>query len=210
LLDGDWDYDESIDNMYNYDDLLRCFRDESFNGEWFLTADIARLGKDRTVIGVWRGLELVQVIELRKKKVNEVIETIRELLTQRNIKLANVIADEDGVGGGVCDYLRCRGFLNGGRASKPDKFINLKAECYFKLAEYIEYNKILLLKSHKEVLVKELDMIRRRRPEQDGRLAIISKEEIQRIHGISPDYADMVMMRMYFELYPNYGKYSYV
>ena len=28
LLDGDWDYDESIDNMFNYDDLLRCFREE--------------------------------------------------------------------------------------------------------------------------------------------------------------------------------------
>jgi hypothetical protein len=152
----------------------------------------------------------VQVIELRKKKVNEIIATIRELINHRGVKLANVIADEDGVGGGVCDFLRCRGFVNGSRASKPDKFMNLKVECYFKLAEYVEYNKVLLLQSHKDILVKELDMIRRRRPEQDGRLAIIGKEEIQRIHGVSPDYADMVMMRMYFELYPNYGKYSYV
>ncbi len=28
-------------------------------------------------------------------------------------------------------------------------------------------------------------------------------------NGKSPDYADAIMMRMYFELFPNYGSYSW-
>ena len=37
-----------------------------------------------------------------------------------------------------------------------------------------------------------------------------SKDEIKKHHGVSPDYADAIMMRMYDVLLPNYGKYSYV
>ena len=210
LLEGDWDYDESIDNLFNYDDLLRCFRDEELQGEMYVTADIARLGKDRTTIGVWRGLQLLHVVEYRKNRINEVVEAIRELTKKHHVRLSNVICDEDGVGGGAVDGLSCRGFQNGARAKHPDKFMNMKAECYFKLAEMIEQNKVILPASNRETIVKELDMIRRRHPDADSRLSVTSKEEIQRLHGMSPDYADMVMMRMYFELHPNYGKYSYI
>jgi len=210
LLDGDWEYDESIDNLYQYDDLVRCFRDEESKGDKYISADIARLGKDRTVICVWHGLHLIEIHELRKQPITTVVTTIRQLCDRHAIKLSNVIVDEDGVGGGCCDMLRCRGFLNGGRAKQPDKFTNQKAECYFKLAELIEQNKVVFkTASFRDVIVQELDMIRRRTPEADGKLAVISKDEIARMHGKSPDYADAIMMRMYFELFPNYGSYSW-
>lgn len=210
LLYGDWEYDESIDNLYQYDDLVRCFRDEESKGDKYISADIARLGKDRTVICVWHGLHLIEIHELRKQPITTVVTNIRELVTKHGIRLANVICDEDGVGGGVVDSLKCRGFLNGGRAKQPDKFTNQKAECYFKLAELIEQNKVVFkVDRFRDVIVQELDMIRRRTPEADGKLAVISKDEIARMHGKSPDYADAIMMRMYFELFPNYGSYSW-
>jgi len=59
LLEGDWDYDETKDRLYNYDDLLRCFRlsnNDKSNNDNFITADIARMGDDRTVIVLWNGL----------------------------------------------------------------------------------------------------------------------------------------------------------
>jgi len=210
LLDGDWEYDESIDNLYQYDDLVRCFRDEESKGDKFISADIARLGKDRTVICVWHGLHLIEIHELRKQPITTVVTNIRELVTKHSIKLSNVICDEDGVGGGVVDTLKCRGFLNGGRAKQPDRYVNQKAECYFKLAELIEQNKVVFkVDRFRDVIVQELDMIRRRTPEADGKLAVISKDEIARMHGKSPDYADAIMMRVYFELFPNYGSYSW-
>jgi len=142
----------------------------------------------------------------------ETLERLPEIDRRRLLygDWSNVICDEDGVGGGVVDTLKCRGFLNGGRAKQPEKYINQKAECYFKLAELIEQNKVIFkVNAFRDVIVQELDMIRRRQPEADGKLAVISKEEIARMHGKSPDYADAIMMRMYFELFPNYGSYSW-
>lgn len=210
LLEGDWDYDESIDGLFSSSDVLRCFRDELTGGDMYITADIARFGKDRTVIGLWQGLTLVGITEFRRKPINEVVTYIRELARDKNVKLGNIIADEDGVGGGVVDGLKCRGFMNGSRAKHPEKYQNLKAECYYKLAEFIEFGKIVFHPlNYRDQITKELDMIRRKRPEADGKLSVTGKEEIARIHGISPDISDMIMMRMFFELFPNYGKYSY-
>lgn len=210
LLEGDWDYDESIDWLFKYDDLLRCFREELGTGEMYISADIARLGKDRTVICVWRGLQLVETHELHKKRVDEVVQYMRNLISSYSVKLSNVIADEDGLGSGAVDYLKCRGFQNQKRATKPETYINQKAECYYKLAELIEQGKVILPIAKRDIITKELDMIRRKRPEADGKLSVTGKDEIKALHGISPDYADAIMMRMYFELVPNYGRYSYV
>ena len=211
LLDGDWNYDDSNDALYTTDDVLRCFRESEQTGELFITADIARLGKDRSVIGLWRGLSLIQVIELRRKRVTEVADSIKNLANLKYVKLGNIIIDEDGVGGGVCDIVKgTRGFRNGSKATHPERFVNLKAECYFKLAEFIEFGRIVFPSEYRDVIVHELDMIRRKNPDGDSKLSVTSKDEIQRMHGVSPDYADMIMMRMFFELFPNYGKYSYV
>jgi hypothetical protein len=209
LLEGDWDYDETLDALFTTDDLLRCFRVASETGELYITADVARLGKDRTVIALWRGLSLIQITELRKKKIDETAAVIREIADYHKVKLSNVIADADGLGAGLVDVLKCREFRNGSRATKPERFVNLKAECFFKLAELIELNRITFPIQHRDTIVKELDLIRRKNPDGDGKLAVTGKEEIQRTHGMSPDYADAVAMRMFFELFPNYGRYSY-
>ena len=209
LLEGDWDYDETADALFITDDILRAFRDPQTDGELYITADVARLGKDRTVIALWRGLSLIHITELRKKKIDETASVIRQLADFNKVKLSNVIADADGLGAGLVDVLKCREFRNGSRATKPERFVNLKAECFFKLAEFIELNRMVFPQGHRDTIVKELDLIRRKNPDGDGKLAVTGKEEIQRTHGMSPDYADAIAMRMFFELFPNYGRYSY-
>ena len=209
LLEGDWDYDETADALFLTDDILRAFRDPQNEGELFITADVARLGKDRTVIALWRGLSLIHITELRKKRIDETAAVIRSIADHHKVKLSNTLADADGLGAGLVDVLKCREFRNGARATKPERFVNLKAECFFKLAEYIELNRVIFPQGHRDTIVKELDLIRRKNPDGDGKLAVTGKEEIQRTHGMSPDYADAIAMRMFFELFPNYGRYSY-
>ena len=206
---GIWEYDESADGLFGYEDMAHAFRDEKMSGDMYLTCDVARLGKDRTVIALWRGLECLEIHELRKQRVDEVVRVIRQLQSKHSVETRNVIADADGVGGGLCDVLRCREFMNGSRAVHPERFVHLKAECYYKLAERIESRSIVFPHTHRDTIMRELDMIKRKRPEADGKLSVSSKDEISRQHGVSPDYADALMMRMFFELYPNYGKYSY-
>jgi len=211
LLEGDWDFDESIDIMFKTDDVLRCFRNELLSGEKRITADIARLGQDRTVIGVWDGLSLIDIRTLTRVEITVTIDAIRELMAAHNVPLKNVLVDEDGIGGGVKDVMKCLGFQNGSKATQP-QYMNLKAECYYKLADLIEKGKVTMLVSaeYKDKIAAELDMIRRENVDKDGKLAVTPKDKLKLRHGISPDYADMLMMRAYFELKPNYGKYSFI
>ena len=211
LLEGDWDYDETKDRIYEYDDLLRCFRlpnNDKSNNDKFITADIARMGNDRTVIVLWNGLHAEKFIVLKHKPINEVVDTIRQLSESNGVRLSNVLCDEDGIGGGVVDFMKCKGFLNGSKAVR-DNYMNLKADCYFKLGELITTNSITFESTHKDTIIKELEMIRREKIDSDGKLRVTNKETLQKKYGISPDFADAIMMRAFYELKKNFGKYAF-
>jgi hypothetical protein len=208
LLEGDWDYDETKDRLYEYDDLLRCFRPSTTLGDKFITADIARMGDDRTVIIVWNNLHAEKFVVLKHKPINEVVDTINDLIKNHSVRLSNVLVDEDGIGGGCKDYLHCKGFLNGSKAVR-DNYMNLKSDCYFKLGELISSNAITFEGTHKDTIVKELEMIRREKIDSDGKLRVTNKEDLKKRHGISPDFADAIMMRAFYELKKNFGKYAF-
>jgi hypothetical protein len=53
-----------------------------------------------------------------------------------------------------------------------------------------------------ETIVEELEQIKGRDVEKDGKLKIVDKEEIKRNIGRSPDYADCLSMKMFFEIQP--------
>jgi len=211
LLEGDWEFDNSSDRLYMYDELMRCFREPMNVGEGYITADIARLGKDRTVLCVWKGLSCIDIVVLRQKRQDEVKAEIQRLMNQHGIRLSNVLADADGVGGGLVDSLRCREFMNGSKAVRGNQYMNLKADCYFRLGELIDKNEITLPIKWQEDIVKELELIRRVDPDKEGKLRVTSKDTIsQRTGGISPDIADAIMMRAFFELNRNYTKYAFI
>jgi hypothetical protein len=211
LLEGDWEFDNSSDRLYMYDELMRCFREPMNVGEGYITADIARLGKDRTVLCVWKGLSCIDIVVLRQKRQDEVKAEIQRLMNQHGIRLSNVLADADGVGGGLVDSLRCREFMNGSKAVRGNQYMNLKADCYFRLGELIDKNEITLPIKWQEDIVKELELVRRVDPDKEGKLRVTSKDTIsQRTGGISPDIADAIMMRAFFELNRNYTKYAFI
>jgi hypothetical protein len=211
LLEGDWEFDNSSDRLYMYDELMRCFREPMNVGEGYITADIARLGKDRTVLCVWRGLSCIDIVVLKQKRQDEVKAEIQRLMNEHSVRLSNVLADADGVGGGLADSLRCREFMNGSKAVRGTQYMNLKADCYFRLGELIDKNEITLPIKYQEDIIKELELVRRVDPDKEGKLRVTSKDTIsQRTGGISPDIADAIMMRAYFELNRNYNKYAFI
>jgi len=211
LLEGDWEFDNSSDRLYMYDELMRCFREPMNVGEGYITADIARLGKDRTVLCVWKGLSCIDIVVLKQKRQDEVKAEIQRLMNEHSVRLSNVLADADGVGGGLVDSLRCREFMNGSKAVRGTQYMNLKADCYFRLGELIDKNEITFPVRYQEDIIKELELVRRVDPDKEGKLRVTSKDTIsQRTGGISPDIADAIMMRAYFELNRNYTKYAFI
>ena len=127
--------------------------------------------------------------------------------------ISQVIADEDGVGGGVVDILGCKGFVNGSKPIEENNTIvqyqNLKSQCYFHLANKINANEIYIqaTESQKEFITQELEQVKRNNVDKDGKLSVLPKEKIKELLGRSPDYADALMMRMYFTLQKSKSSY---
>jgi hypothetical protein len=211
LLYGNWEYDDSEDKLIEYNAILNTYENTDIpTGEKYISADIARFGKDKTVIIFWNGLRAEKIKVLNTNTITEASKIIQDIQRTENVPLGNIIVDDDGIGGGVRDILRCKPFVNNGKVINNENYQNLKTQCYYKLAEYINANKIYIQTNNtniKEELTKELEQVRRDKIDKDTKLAILPKEKVKQIIGRSPDYSDALMMRMYYELKPNLGKY---
>ena len=210
LLYGNWEYDVSNDNLIEYDAILSLFNQQGVEGDKYITCDVARFGADKTVIMLWQGLHLRYVRTLLKSAINDVVDEIKKLQQENQVNLTNIIVDEDGVGGGVKDYLRCKGFINNSRALKSENYQNLKTQCYYKLADLINKGQIGISCSDvnvKNYIIEECEQVRTKDADKDNKLQIIQKDTVKGILGRSPDYSDALAMRMYYEIDNNFGKY---
>ena len=215
LLYGNWEFDDDTAKLFFTSDIRAMFRSEPARDkeESYITADIARFGADKSVIMLWKGLRVLQVSTLEKQGVDVVSQFIRDLRDTHGVPLKNIVVDEDGIGGGVVDNLRCTGFINHSKATDNAKYVSIKHECYFKLASYIAGGKINIEGANEAlqaVITRELEAIKRHNSDKDTRLCVTPKDVIKQLQGFSPDHADCLMMRMYFELHPNRGKYVIV
>ena len=212
LLYGNWEYSNDPAQLIDYDKIIDCFSSTFVpSGSHYITCDVARFGSDTTVIGVWDGMR-VKLHQYKGKSVTEVAEIIKSLQIENQVPNSNTIADEDGVGGGVVDILRCKGFVNNSRALEnpitlqKENFDNLKSQCYFKLAEYINDSKLYINADGrmKESIIQELEQVKQKSVDNDGSKGIIPKEKVKALIGRSPDFSDALAMRMYFEYAPKF------
>jgi phage terminase large subunit len=214
LLKGNWEYDDDPTTMCGYEAILDIFTNEYVSyGTSYISADIARMGKDKTVIRVWSGWRCVRRVELEKKTVVEVAERIRELATEYQVGMSRVIVDEDGVGGGVKDILHCEGFIansiplityevNAQGTTVKENFNMLKSQCAFKLADIINSGKMYdpLKGEEQQTVIEELEQLKQQEVDSDKKKAIVSKDDMKTILNRSPDDLDTYIMRAYFDV----------
>jgi phage terminase large subunit len=220
---GNFDYDDDDDALMDYDAITDIFTNEFVeDGEYYITADIARFGKDKSITGLWRGWRLIAIYVLEKKKTTEVAAFIKALAGKHRIPMSRVICDEDGVGGGVVDMLDCKGFVNGSSAlpspdaseetlddkNKPPKenYINLRSQCYYRLSDRVNGRGVYIFcedMEQKDAIIEELEQVKKKNADSDEKkLQVVSREDMVAALGRSPDYASMIMMREWFELQP--------
>tara|TARA_R110002020_G_scaffold123146_8_gene279352 strand:+ start:2232 stop:3542 length:1311 start_codon:yes stop_codon:yes gene_type:complete len=210
LLLGNWEYDDTQDSLIDYNSIVSLFDSKGMEGDKYISCDVARFGSDRTVIMLWNGLHLHYVKTILKSGINEVVEEIKKLQQENEVPLRNIIVDSDGVGGGVQDYLRCQSFQANARPLKNENYQNLKTQCYYTLAKKINEGQLGISCSNintKNDIIEELEQVRTKDADKDNKLQILSKDTIKSIIGRSPDYADALSMRMYYEIDSNFGKY---
>lgn len=224
LRDGNWDYSDDNSALMNFDAINDIFTNVvEEDAQRYITADVARYGGDKIAIGVWQGLNCVRILIKQKQPLTSTAEDIKDLIKEYQVPYNHVVIDDDGVGGGVVDTLYGTvGFVNnskpidsltGGEKVK-ENFKNLKSQCYFLLADYVNYHKIRIsarmADATKDMIIEELAVIKRKLTEDHTVLQVISKDEMRESLGRSPDLADMIMMRMRFELGSKLGGRYYV
>jgi len=210
LLFGNWEYDASKDSLIDYNAILSLFENKGVSGDRYISCDVARFGSDKTVIMYWEGLHVKKIRTLLKSSINEVVDEVRQIQQENGVPLRNIVIDEDGVGGGAKDFLRCQGFVNNARPLKKENYPNLKTQCYYKLAELINKSQIGITCpdiTAKNNIIEELEQVRMKDADKDNKLQIIPKEQIKDFIGRSPDYSDAMAMRCYYEIDSNFGKY---
>jgi PBSX family phage terminase large subunit len=206
LLEGDWDYLDDIGNLFQFDSISNSVFRDIPNGmdKKYMSVDVGRFGTDRSVVTIWVGLVVTEILIYTKLSTTELSSEIRTLIQKYGIHINNVIVDSDGVGGGVADQLRgCVNFVNNSKALHDQNFSNLKSQCYVKLSDMLKEGKISLNLMDPTIvddLTQELLSVKLKDVDKDNKVAVQSKDEMKKVLGKSPDLSDSLMMKMYFDI----------
>lgn len=215
LLRGLWEVSDDA-SLINYQAITDVFSNDFVvgNSKYYITADIARMGKDKAVIMLWDGLVVKEIYTFDISKLTDLVNQIKILRAKYNIPASRIICDNDGLS--IVDFLPSGviGFHNNGKALNDENYYNIKTQLYYKLAEYINNNKIYIEAEIdtdiREYIIEELEQVKCELNDNDSKLKIKSKGDVKSAIGRSPDYSDSIMMRMYFEIEKkNNGSYNF-
>lgn len=204
LLHGNWEYDDDPSTLCDYDKIQDIFTNPAPESkDYYITADVARMGSDKAIIAVWSGWSVIEFVVFEISKTTEIQNAIRALQAKHKIGNSATIADEDGVGGGIVDNLRIKGFINNSKALKDENYYNLQSQCCYGLAEKINDNSLSIQCDisplYRQEIIEEMEQLKTYDSDKDGKLRILPKEIIKQNIGRSPDWRDVLMMRKYFD-----------
>ncbi|MCK5612189.1 phage portal protein [Candidatus Pacearchaeota archaeon] len=207
LMFGNWDYDDDPTVLCDYDAICDMFTNthiEEGNNK-YLSADLAMQGRDRFVAGTWRGLVCRIAIDKEKATGREIELDIKKEKNIRGIPNSRIVADSDGLGAYLESYIKNIKEFHGGSSARNKKlYANLKTECGYRLAEIINNREILVIctKDQEESIKTEISTCLKTQSvnKDETKKRLIPKEKMKLLLGHSPDYMDMLLMRMVFEV----------
>ncbi len=223
LMKGNWDYADDKSALLDFDSIMDMFTNTyAFESEeeQYITCDAARFGSDKAVIMLWQGWYIKNIWEFDTCDAPTLENKIKSIERQHRVPRSHIVIDSDGVGGPIVDHLPgSKAFVNGAKPFekiedkyKKDRkeyvfyFSNLKSQCAFHAADQILAHKVGIYSSipmaTKEDLVAELEQWKKAKVDEDERkVALIKKEDMkENLGGRSPDYADNILMRSFFDL----------
>lgn len=223
LLGGNWRVSLKGNDIYNYYKFLDIFTNSYVpHGPKRITTDIALKGSDKFIIFVWSGKRLIDFHVMSKSSGKEVIDKIKEYAFAHDVPYSNILFDNDGVGQFVDGFIEgAQEFKNGStplpnnETGEKESYNHLKSQCFFHSGDSVARGEIYV-EEHiqnkmydddmtlKQRLIHERKAIKRDRPDEDGKLAVIKKSEMKNfLNGESPDVMDAFMMVEWFDFEVN-------
>lgn len=218
LLLGNFDYDDDEASLILYDAIGDCFTNSHvLPGRRCITVDLARQGGDKIVMIAWDGFRGT-VTYWDKKDLDKSSERIEAKRLALGLGKSDVLVDQDGMGGGVVDFMKYKGFVNNSRplpapinpkrdektgAPVPENYDNLKSQCSYRMADIINNKQLYLIcdADIRDTITEEMEQVKKKEIDTDKKNAIMSKADVKDAIGHSPDFWDSIMMRIYFELH---------
>jgi hypothetical protein len=210
LLHGNWDYDDDPSALCGYDAICDLFTNDHVkpSATKYISADLAMQGRDKFIAGYWEGLVCNIELDLDKITGRGIELALKQIKTEKGVMNSNIVADADGLGNYIESYIENIYSFHGNKRPNDDQYANIKAECAFKLAEYINQGKIKIncSEDQKEAIKEELSVcLKRDKIDADNmKKKVLSKDKMKDLLGHSPDYLDMLLMRMVFETTEEY------
>lgn len=174
------------------------------SGNMFITADIALHGSDKFVVYVWDGLRVVEETVIGKTDAPAVEKLLKDKAIQYQVQRHNIAYDADGLGAFLRGYLEgAEPFVNGSKAFGDENYKNLKSQCGYKLADYINSGFIYFdCDINKAEMIKELECLQSYALDKGGKIQLMPKAKIKEIIGHSPDRLDALLIRMLYVVQP--------
>lgn len=155
--------------------------------------DVARTGKDKTVMYALENTKILGRMELEKKDTMEVVGYALKF-AQDHKAIQAFSVDELNAGAGVADRLKELGkeviFVNSSRKSNLEKFANIRAEVWGFGSQVFETGLAELHGDSYPELCDQLTWSKWKRIESNLVLQVELKEDIIKLYGRSPDDAD--------------------
>lgn len=217
LLHGNFDYDDDARALCSFKKIYDVFSNSFVpEGEHALSTDLAMQGRDNFVAFSWKGFRgKLEIAESKpeEKDGKKIEDKLRETALRCSVPESSVVADSDGLGSYLEGYMKNIYTFHGGGSPQNKEYANLKAECGFRLAEKINKSELFLDvpedliirvvgrdRKAREVIAEELGQLKRDNLEGDtDKKKLISKEEMKKNIGRSPDFLDAILMRFALE-----------
>ena len=207
LYHGNWDYSDDPSVLCEYDAIMDMFTNDHVvgDGKKRISSDLAMQGRDRFLIASWDGLVCHFKVDKQKSDGKSIETDVKYFMIKDSVPHSRTVVDSDGMGAYLESYLKgIKEFHGGAQAIHKTEFVNLKAECGYKLAEKVNKREIKVICSpqQKEQIIKEMGVLKSKSVDLDeSRKRLISKEEMKEcLNGRSPDYLDTLLMGMFFHI----------
>ena len=169
-------------------------RDGNDDGQVIIGVDVARMGGDRSVFWKRKGLKTLKVEVNQKTRIDELADKLEVFANSKKVEIK---IDDTGVGGGLTDLMKRRGYnvipINfGAAASDKDKYPNLISEAWFNLRDVIDGATLPMDND----LLMELTT-RKWQMDSKGRRGVESKQDYKKRGYRSPDLADACIICYY-------------
>lgn len=209
------DYGDDTNKVYSYRDLQSIFTNQWLKtGEKYIICDVAGAWRDKAIVTVWDWRTIIdRVVEMKSTP-----ESIKAIMIQKGnehiVKRQNRLYDWSWLWRWL-SWLDCQIFQWGwspietADQSEQEKeaikktYKNLRSQCFFMLARWIRDWSLAINcvdDQERQEIIDELDTIQYWNIEKDWPLQCIPKDKIKKLIWRSPDRADTISMRVYFEL----------